>query len=313
MRIVFMGTPEFAVPCLNMLLSCPEEYTVVCVVTKPDMPKGRNYRMAPPPVKEVAVAAGIPVLQPERVRTEEFHAALRAYEPELFITAAYGKILPQSILDIPPLGCINVHASLLPKYRGAAPLWHAVIDGARESGITTMMTDAGMDTGDILMTDRCPIGENMTMGELHDTLAALGPVTLRRTLEALSGGKLVRIPQNAAEATYSPMVDRETGKIDWTCGTREIHNLVRGTNPFPVSYTFDETGARIKIWRTLCTALERPAQAAPGDVLEATKDGILVATGDGVIRITELQGPSARKMTAGEYINGHTVNKFTGL
>ncbi len=311
MRIVFMGTPEFAVPCLKMLTEHPDEYTVACVVTKPDMPKGRSYQMTPPPVKELAEAAGIPVLQPESVRTDAFRETLRSYAPDLFVTVAYGKILPPSLLEIPPRGCINVHASILPKYRGAAPLWHAVINGERESGITTMMTDAGMDTGDILMTDRYPISENMTMGELHDALSELGPVTLRKTLAALKDGNLVRTPQNQAAASYAPMVNRETGKIDWSRSAREIHNLVRGTNPFPVSYSFDETGARIKIWRTLLTGMERPSGCEPGAVIGASKDGVLVAAGDGVIKITEMQGPSAKKMAAGEYINGHKITKFT--
>ncbi len=311
MRIVFMGTPDFAVPTLNMLIGHPEKYEVVCVVTKPDMPKGRNYRMTPPPVKEAALAAGIPVLQPERVKTEEFREELAQYRPDLIVTAAYGKILPRQILEIPPLGCINVHASLLPKYRGAAPLWHAVINGEAESGITTMMTDVGMDTGDILLTDRIPIGENMTMGELHDALAALGAVTLQKTLNALEAGTLTRTPQNDADASYAPMVERETGKIDWTHSAREIHNLVRGTNPFPVSFAYDNSGERVKIWRTELTGMPLPANTEPGDVTELSKNGILVAAGDGLLRITEIQGPSSKKMTAGEYINGHKITKFT--
>lgn len=311
MRIVFMGTPDFAVPTLNMLTEHRDKYEVVCVVTKPDMPKGRNYRMTPPPVKEAALAAGIPVLQPEQVKTEEFREELAQYRPDLIVTAAYGKILPRQILEIPPLGCINVHASLLPKYRGAAPLWHAVINGEAESGITTMMTDVGMDTGDILMTDRIPIGENMTMGELHDALAALGAVTLQKTLDALEAGTLTRTPQNDADASYAPMVERETGKIDWTHSAREIHNLVRGTNPFPVSFAYDNSGERVKIWRTELTGLPLPAGAEPGDVTELSKNGILVAAGDGLLRITEIQGLSSKKMTAGEYINGHKITKFT--
>lgn len=311
MRIIFMGTPEFAVPCLEMLIKNHTEYSVVCVVTKPDMPKGRTYRMTPPPVKETAEAAGIPVLQPKSVRTEDFWGVLRSYKPDLFVTAAYGKILPKELLEIPPMGCINVHASLLPKYRGAAPLWHAVINGERESGITTMMTDAGMDTGDILLSDRYPIDADMTMGELHDALSHLGPITLKRTLEALANGTLTRTPQNHEEATYAPMVNRDTGKIDWSASAQQIPNLVRGTNPFPVSFSFDETGARIKIWRTLLTGEKRPLSLEPGTVTEASKEGILVAAGDAMLRITELQGPSAKKMTAGEYVNGHKITKFT--
>lgn len=309
MRIIFMGTPEFAVPCLNMLIEHPEDYTVVCVVTKPDMPKGRSYKLTPPPIKEAALAAGIPVLQPEKVKTDEFINELKSYEPDLFITVAYGKILPQAVLDIPKYGCINVHASLLPKYRGAAPLWHAVINGEKESGITTMLTDIGMDTGDILLADKCEIGENMTMGELHDKLAELGPVTLRRTLEALKNGTLTRTPQNDEDATYSPMVDRETGRIDWSKSAREIHDIVRGMNPFPGCYALDESGERVKIWRTLIES-ETPHGYEPGSVIETSAGGIVVAAGSGTVRITEIQGPSSRRMTAGEYVNGHKVTKF---
>ncbi len=186
-----------------------------------------------------------------------------------------------------------------------------MINGERESGITTMMTDAGMDTGDILLSDRYPIDADMTMGELHDALSHLGPITLKRTLEALANGTLTRTPQNHEEATYAPMVNRDTGKIDWSASAQQIHNLVRGTNPFPVSFSFDETGARIKIWRTLLTGEKRPLSLEPGTVTEASKEGILVAAGDAMLRITELQGPSAKKMTAGEYVNGHKITKFT--
>lgn len=311
LRIIFMGTPDFAVPCLDMLASKPEKYTVVCVVTKPDMPKGRKYQMTPPPVKETALKYGIPVLQPESVKTIEFAEELASYKPDLFITVAYGKILPERVLNVPPKGCINVHASLLPKYRGAAPLWHAVINGEKESGITTMMTDIGMDTGDILIADKYPIDENMTMGELHDALSQLGAVTLEKTLDALEAGTLTRVKQNHEEATYSPMVNRETGKINWNDTAKKVHNLVRGTNPFPVSYAFDGNGERIKIWKTELVCRVKSSRCQPGDVVEASSEGIFVATGDGVIKITEIQGPSSKKMTAGEYVNGHKVTKFT--
>ena len=311
MRIVFMGTPEFAVPCLEMLLSESQKYQVVCVVTKPDMPKGRKLQLTPPPIKDVAVKAGIPVLQPQNVKTQEFYEELVSFKPDLFVTVAYGKILTESVLSIPAKGCINVHASLLPKYRGAAPLWHAVINGEKESGITTMMTDVGMDTGDILIADKCEISENMTMGELHDKLSEMGAETLRKTLEQLEAGTLTRTPQNHNEATYSPMVSRETGKIDWTRSSLEIHNLVRGTNPFPVSYSFDEEGERIKIWSTLLTNIKKPSSKEAGDVIEASADGIYVATGDGVIKIIEIQGPSGKRMKAGDYVNGHKITKLT--
>ena len=311
MRIIFMGTPDFAVPCLKELLLNKEKYEVVCVVTKPDMPKGRKMQLTPPPVKEAATEAGIPVLQPQSVKTKEFYEALKEYNPDLFITVAYGKILTEEVLSIPPLGCINVHASLLPKYRGAAPLWHAVINGEKESGITTMMTDVGMDTGDILLADKCEISENMTMGELHDKLSEMGTQTLLKTLEQLENGTLTRIPQNHDEATYSPMVSRETGKIDWNRSSLEIHNLVRGTNPFPVSYSFDENGEKVKIWSTLLTDMKKPSNKEVGEVIEASAQGIFVATGDGVIKITELQGASGKKMKAGDYVNGHKITKLT--
>ena len=180
-----------------------------------------------------------------------------------------------------------------------------------ETGVTTMYMAEGMDTGDILLSDRYPIDADMTMGELHDALSHLGPITLKRTLEALANGTLTRTPQNHEEATYAPMVNRDTGKIDWSASAQQIHNLVRGTNPFPVSFSFDETGARIKIWRTLLTGEKRPLSLEPGTVTEASKEGILVAAGDAMLRITELQGPSAKKMTAGEYVNGHKITKFT--
>ena len=311
MRIVFMGTPEFAVPCLEMLLTKPNKYEVVCVVTKPDMPKGRKLQLTPPPVKEVAEKAGIPVLQPTNVKTQEFYEELLSYKPDLLITVAYGKILTEAVLSIPSFGCINVHASLLPKYRGAAPLWHAVINGEKESGITTMMTDVGMDTGDILLADKCDISENMTMGELHDKLSVMGDVTLEKTLEQLEAGTLKRTPQNHEEATYSPMVSRETGKIYWSRTSLEIHNLVRGTNPFPVSHAFDENGERVKIWSTLCTDKKKPGSAEPGDVIESSSEGIFVVTGDGVLQITEIQGPSGKRMKAGDYVNGHKITKLT--
>ncbi len=310
LRIIFMGTPEFAVPCLEALIKDKEHCSVVCVVTKPDMPKGRNYKMTPPPVKETALAAGIPVLQPQKVRTEEFAESLRSFAPDLFVTAAYGRILTQAVLSVPKYGCINVHASLLPKYRGAAPIWHAVINGEKETGITTMMTDAGMDTGDILLADRCEIGENMTMGELHDVLAEMGPVTLMKTLEALRNGTLKRTPQDGSRATYAPMVDRETGRIDWSRSAREIHDLVRGMNPFPGCFAFDSKGGRVKIWRTYIENDDCVNDGRPGRVTGASADGILVAAGKGILRITEIQGESSRRMTAGEYINGHEVTEF---
>ncbi len=309
-KVVFLGTPDFAVPVLRMLL---ERCHVVCVVTKPDRPKGRGKKIAPPPVKEVAETAGVPVLQPESVRTPDFFESMKSMEADLFVTAAYGKILPAALLDLPRLGCINVHASLLPYYRGAAPLWHCIIQGETESGVTTMMMDAGMDTGDILLAEKVPIGENMTMGELHDVLADLGAKVLLETLRALEAGTLTRQPQKEELATYAPMVDRETGRIHWDRSARSIHNLVRGTNPFPISYTY-LNGERLRIWRTVLRPEEQmPAGSLPGDIVRVSGEGLDVATGEGVLRIIEVQGESSRRMTVREYLNGHplTGGRFT--
>lgn len=305
LRIVFMGTPDFAIPTFQMLI---DQYDVVLAVTKPDKPKGRGGAIAMPPVKELALKHNIPVYQPESAKTPEFYETLKAAEADLFVTCAYGKILTAEVLALPKYGCINVHASILPAYRGAAPLWHAVIDGQAESGITTMMTDVGMDTGDILRIDRTPIPEDMTMGELHDALSALGPKTLKATLDALEAGTLTGTPQEHETATYAPMVDRESGHIDWTKPAKEIHNLVRGTNPFPAAYTNTESGARVKIWKTrvveACGSHGKPGTVSLG------KGQAFVACGEGLLELLEVQGENARKMTIGEYLNGHTLDQF---
>ena len=305
LRIVFMGTPDFAIPTFQMLI---DQYDVVLAVTKPDKPKGRGGAIAMPPVKELALKHNIPVYQPENAKTTEFYETIKAADADLFVTCAYGKILTAEVLALPKYGCINVHASILPAYRGAAPLWHAVIDGQPESGITTMMTDVGMDTGDILRIDRTPIPENMTMGELHDVLSALGPKTLKATLEALETGTLTRVPQNHEQATYAPMVDRESGHIDWTKSAGEIHNLVRGTNPFPAAYTNTVTGSRVKIWKTRVVKATG-CHGNPGTV-SFGKGQAFVACGEGLLELLEVQGENARKMTVGEYLNGHTLDQF---
>lgn len=305
LRIVFMGTPDFAIPTFQMLI---DQYEVVLAVTKPDKPKGRGGAIAMPPVKELALKHNIPVYQPENAKTPEFYETLKAANADLFVTCAYGKILTAEVLTLPKYGCINVHASILPAYRGAAPLWHAVIDGQAESGITTMMTDVGMDTGDILRIDRTPIPEDMTMGELHDALSELGPKTLKATLDALEAGTLTRTPQAHELATYAPMVERESGHIDWTKPARQIHNLVRGTNPFPAAYTNTVTGARVKIWKTRVLQ-ESGNHGTPGTVTLG-KGQAFVACGEGLLELLEVQGENARKMTIGEYLNGHTLDQF---
>jgi len=298
-----MGTPEFAIPVLNLLIG---RYDVVAVVTQPDKPKGRGNKVTASPIKELAVKSGIPVLQPDKVRTPEFETELAGYNADLFVTAAYGKILPENILKLPKSGCINVHASILPSYRGAAPLWWVLINGEKKAGVTTMMTDVGMDTGDILLKRIVDIDDDMNMGQLHDILSEEGAIILAETLDKLENGTLVRIPQDNSLASNSPMITKDQGKIDWNKSSREIHNLVRGTNPWPIAFTFLEN-EKLKIWKTSIVN-EDSVDDAPGTILRVSNDGIVVATGVGIIKIIELQGESSRKMAIGEYINGHKIN-----
>lgn len=305
MKIVFMGTPDFAIPSLKMLTE--EGYDVAAVVTQPDKPKGRGKKLAFPPVKEFALQKGISVLQPEKVKTVEFVDELKKINPDLLVTAAYGQILPKEVLDIPKYGCINVHASLLPKYRGAAPIQWAIINGEKVTGVTTMFTDIGMDTGDMLLKAETEIDENITYGELHDKLAVLGADVLKKTLEKLKDNTLVRIPQPHEQATYAPMIKKEMGLIDWKKSARSIHNLVRGTNPWPVAFSFYKN-AKFKIWKTIYEDSYKPDSKA-GTILEAGKDGILVACGEGCLRILEIQFESAKRMSVREYLCGHKIDK----
>ncbi|MDY6268480.1 MAG: methionyl-tRNA formyltransferase [Selenomonadaceae bacterium] len=298
-RVVFMGTPEFSVPCLQML---HETCDVIAVITQPDKPRGRGQKLTPSPVKAFAVAHNLPVYQPAKIKTEEFTAQLEAMKPDLMVVVAFGQILSQRILDIPPYGCINVHASLLPRYRGAAPMQWCVIHGERETGVTTMFMDAGLDTGDMLLKETFPIGENTTLADVHDGLMAMGANVLEKTLEQLSDGTLQRTPQTGA-SNYAPMLDKETGHIDWTKSAAAIHNLVRGLDSWPGAYTF-LAGKKYKIWQTRRT--DEATDAAPGTVLVADqKKGLYVATGDGVLAITELQAPGKKRMQAADYLRGH--------
>lgn len=311
MRVIFMGTPDFAVPSLQALLD--HGYDVCLVVTQPDKPKGRGNKMSMSPVKELALAHNIPVLQPEKVKNEAFPEALRSYHADVTVTVAYGKILPEAALTATPLGCINVHASLLPKYRGSAPLWWVLINGEAKTGITTMFTDVGMDTGDMLEVAEFPIPEDMTVGELSDQMAVLGADALLTTLEKLQAGTLVRTPQNGEEATYAPMITKTQGAICWSAITGEIHNLVRGTNPWPGAYTWYE-GQRMRIVRTKKGQDNggkeaSGASAQPGTILKVSDEGLLVATGDGTILVEEIQFDSSRKMSVKDYIRGHQMQE----
>ena len=300
-RVIFMGTPEFAVPCLAAL---HETCEVIGVITQPDKPRGRGQKLMPPPVKVWAEAHDLPVWQPAKIKTEEFTAQLEAMKPDLMVVVAFGQILSQRILDIPAYGCINVHASLLPRYRGAAPMQWCVINGEEKTGVTTMFMDAGLDTGDMLLARELAIGPDMTLEEVHDGLMAMGSQVLIETLEQLSDGTLQRIPQTG-ESNYAPMLTKETGHIDWTKPAADVHNLVRGLNSWPGAYTALD-GAKYKIWRTRRTG--EPAHAAAGTIVKADKkDGLFVAAGDELLEILELQAPGKKKMRAADYLNGHGI------
>ena len=306
LRVVFMGTPEFAVPCLAAL-QADEHCEVIGVYTQPDKPRGRGQKLLPSPVKAWAEAHGLPVYQPVKIKTAEATAELKDLNPDLVVVVAFGQILSQEILDIPPHGCINVHGSLLPRYRGAAPMQWCVINGEEKTGITTMMMDAGLDTGDMLLKEELSIGPDMTLEEVHDSLMEMGAKVLMNTIEELRAGTLKRVPQEG-ESNYAPMLTKETGHIDWQKSAQSIHNLVRGLNSWPGAYTAHE-GQKFKIWRTVLTGEIAPAGTAAGAILAAdSSQGLKVAAGDGqVLAITELQAPGKKKMQAQDYLRGNSL------
>lgn len=304
MKIIFMGTPYFAVPSLEMLIN--EGYEVLAAVTQPDKPKGRGNKMAAPPVKESALKHNINVLQPEKIKIPEFIEQIRALGPDLLITAAYGKILSKALLDVPALGCINVHGSLLPAYRGAAPIQWAVIKGETRTGITTMFTDAGIDTGDMLLKSELEIGPDMTVGQLHDEMAVLGAQVLKATLEELKNGTLKRTPQDDSASSYAPMMSKELGLIDWNKTAGQIHNLVRGTDPWPGAYTFLK-GDRMRVWKTKLTH-EKGSGHNQGKIIKIDSEGILVECSDDCILIKEIQFDSSKRMSVSDYIRGHQID-----
>jgi methionyl-tRNA formyltransferase len=304
MRIVFMGTPDFAVPSLEALLRSGD--TVAGVVTQPDRPKGRGQTLAASPVKQLAQREGLPILQPLKMKDPEFLAALRSWQPDFIAVAAFGRILPQVVLDMPPKGCINVHASLLPKFRGAGPIQWALITGERETGITTMLMDAGMDTGAILLQEKVPIEPDDTAGTLSDKLSAVGGPLLVETLRRLKEGTLVAQPQDHSQATMAPLLQKEDGLIDWTRSASDIANRIRGTTPWPGAFTY----AGNERWTISRAYPEDPGDAAaePGTIVSAAKDTIRVATGNGVLAIAELQPANSRRMSIQQYLAGHRVS-----
>lgn len=311
MNIVFMGTPDFAVPSLLQLLE--HDYNVVGVVTQPDRPKGRKRVLTPPPVKETALKAGIPVMQPERLRNPEAVAALAEWQPDLIVTAAYGQILPKEVLDMPRLGCINVHASLLPRYRGGAPIHHAIMNGETKTGVTIMYMAEGLDTGDMISQVEVPITEEDNVGTMFEKLAHAGAKLLIETLPDLIAGRAPRIPQQESEATYAPNITREQEKIDWSRSAREIFNQVRGLNPWPVAYTLWD-GEVMKVWA--CKILDESTQhtpQAPGTVLALKPEGIDVSCGSGVVRLTMVQPAGKKAMAAADFVRGGNMKEGTVL
>jgi len=300
MRIVFFGTPTFAVPSLRVLLDRPDP--VVGVVCQPDKPAGRGQHLTVAPVKQAAVNAGLPVLQPERLRTDDFFEALRRWAPELIVVAAYGRILPKVLLDLPPRGCINVHASLLPRYRGAAPIQWAILRGEERTGVTIMQMNERMDAGDVLLQRDTPIGTEETYGELQLRLAALGAAALVEALECLRAGTLAAQPQREAEVTLAPMIRKEDGHIDWTHPAIQIARAVRAFNPWPSAFSH-LGGKLLKIHRAHIGAM---TTAAPGTVTD-TAGGITVATGSGGLVIDELQLEGRKRLPAAEFVRGGTL------
>ena len=302
MKVVFMGTPSIAAACLEKILA--DGWQVAAVYTQPDRPKNRGMKLAYSAVKEVALAHGLPVYQPENFRSPETVAELAALQPDVIAVVAYGRILPQSVLDIPPKGCINIHASLLPAYRGSAPYQWAVLDGREKTGVTAMYLCSRMDAGDIIDTAETPIGENETAGALLDRLAVLGAELLSRTLGKIQRGEAVGIPQNEAQATYAPMLDKSMSPIDWEKPAQTIHNQVRGLNPWPCA-TAEIGGTRFKIHETVVVpgSTDLPA----GTVLGLTKTGLQMATGQGVLEIRQLQADGGKRMAAPDYFRGHPL------
>jgi methionyl-tRNA formyltransferase len=301
MKIVFMGTPAFAVPSLQMLID--EGYEVVAVVTQPDRPQGRKKILTPSPVKEAALSLGLPVLQPERMRRPEAVAELAAYEPDLIVTAAYGQILPKAVLDLPKNGCVNVHGSLLPKYRGGAPIQRSIINGEKVTGVTLMYMAEGLDTGDMISRVEVAIEDADTSGTLFDKVSLTGRDLLKSEMPRLLSGRLEATPQDDSEATYAPNLNREDERIDWNAGSRDTYNRIRGLVPFSGAFTLwnEET---FKVWSSELPAYVDSSDSAPGTVLSVTEVGVEVKTGDGSLLLTTVQPAGKKAMSAADFSRG---------
>ncbi len=302
LRIIFMGTPDFAAATLQALIDGPDE--VVAVVTQPDRAKGRGKKLAAPPAKVLAETVGIPVLQPTKIKTEDFRNGLLTYQPDLIVVTAYGRILPKSLLELPPLGCINVHGSLLPKYRGAAPIQWAVINGEKETGITILQMNEGMDTGDILLKAKMNTTPDETAGSLFDKLAVLGSATLLTAIKGLQEGSIVPVPQDHNLATVAPMLTKDDGLIDWLKAAEEIECLIRGLDPWPTAFCFLD-GKRLRLFSP--EVLHQDSEMQPGSVLQADKRGILVSCGENTLLIKEIQPEGKKRMTVESFLCGHPI------
>lgn len=302
MRVVFMGTPDIAATCLTKIIE--DGFQVVGVYTQPDRPRNRGMKLSYSPVKEVALAHNLPVYQPENFREDPTVEELRSLHPDVIAVVAYGRILPQRVLDIPGKGCINIHASLLPQYRGPAPYQWAVLDGCTETGVSAMYLCREMDAGDVISVAKTDIGENETAGELLDRLAVLGADLLSSTLTSIAEGTVSATPQDSGKATYAPMLDKGICPIDWSKTAQQVHNHVRGLNPWPVA-TAELGGARFKIYSTVVVEYDGKAEA--GTVLGLTKTGLQIACGAGAVEIRILQAEGGKRMPAPDYFRGHPL------
>jgi len=301
-----MGTPDFAVPSLKALID--SKYNVVGVVCQPDRPKGRGKKMSSPPVKALAEQHSIPVLQPEKIRTDEFFEEIKSFKPDLICVTAYGKIIPKNILDLPKYGCLNVHASLLPKYRGAAPINWAIINGEKTTGITTMLMDEGMDTGDILLKKEIEIGEDNTSIELGEKLSTIGAGLLIETIEKAENDEIRPIKQNDSEATSAPIIKKDVGKIDWNKSAEEIRNLIRGTQPWPGAFT-SYNGKNIKIFKASVNSIVRE----PGKVLVSDEGKLIIGTKSNSLEIEEIQIEGGKRLRTEDFLRGNQIENGIAL
>ena len=307
MKVIFMGTPDFAVPTLEALI---EKHEVLAVVTQPDKPKGRGKKMVFPVVKEKALEHNITVYQPQKVKTPEFVEILKEYQPDIMVVVAFGQILSEEILNIPKYGCINVHGSILPQYRGAAPIQWSIINGEEFGGVTTMYMAKGLDSGDMILKAKEKIKPDDTYGSLYDRLSVIGAELLIKTLNLIENGEVKRIPQNDDEATFAPMIKPELEHIDWNGKNTDIVNLIKGLNPQPVAYTMlnDE---KLKIW--FAETIDGDYNGEPGTIVDVRKRDFVVMTAEGAVAVKEVQAQGGKRMSADAYMRGHAIEKGTIL